>query len=145
MRKKEHKPSGNAVLRILFVGVSLLFQIGWLLLLILELNEYSARISLITSILSVVVVLKLYSKHVNSAMKMPWIMRILAFPVMGLCLYLLFELLGDPGVGKLLRTVRGQMQGALTQDEAVMERLKEKSVPAANQFRYLWKTAGCPV
>ena len=145
MRKKEHKPSGNAVLRILFVGVSLLFQIGWLLLLILELNEYSARISLITSILSVVVVLKLYSKHVNSAMKMPWIMLILAFPVMGLCLYLLFELLGDPGVGKRLRTVRGQMQGALTQDEAVMERLKEKSVPAANQFRYLWKTAGCPV
>ena len=93
--RKDHKPSGNAILRAVFVAVSLLFQVGWLLLVILVLNEYSAPISAVTGILSVIVVLKLYSKHTNSAMKMPWIMLILTFPVMGLSLYLMFELLGS--------------------------------------------------
>ena len=56
---RERKTSGNSIARAAFVAVSLLFQVGWLLLLILELNEYSARISLITSLLSVAVVLLL--------------------------------------------------------------------------------------
>ena len=37
MAKQEHKPSGNAVIRITLVAVSLLFQIGWLVLLALVL------------------------------------------------------------------------------------------------------------
>lgn len=143
--KKDHKPSGNAILRIVFVAVSLLFQVGWLLLLVLVLNEYSAPISAVTSILSVVVVLKLYSKHTNSAMKMPWIMLILVFPVMGLSLYLLFGMLSDPGVSKRIRIARGQMGDKLLQREDIFSRLEERSLADANQFRYLWKTAGWPV
>ena len=54
---RERKTRGNAVLRAVFVAVSLLFQVGWLLLLILELNEYSVWISLGTSLLSAVLVL----------------------------------------------------------------------------------------
>ena len=145
MGKRERKLRGNAIPRIVFVGVSLLFQIGWLLLQILALNEYSAWISLATSIISALVVLKLYSKHINSAMKMPWIMLIMAFPVMGLCMYLLFEILGDPGVGKQLRVVRGKMQEKLTQKEEVHSLLETKERSAANQCRYIWKTAGYPV
>ena len=143
--KKDHKPSGNAVLRIVFVAVALLFQVGWLLLLILVLNEYSTPISAVTSILSVVVVLKLYSKHTNSAMKMPWIMLILVFPVMGLSLYLMFELLADPGVSKRIRQTRQQTKNALAQEAQVFSRLEEKSLSAANQFRFPWKSAGWPV
>lgn len=139
------KGGSNAILRACVVAVSLLFQVGWLLLQILALNEYSAWISLVTTVLSAVVVLKLYSKHTNSAMKMPWIMLIMAFPVMGLTMYLLFELLGDPGVGKRLRSVRGKMREKLTQREAVLTRLEGEDLSAANQFRYLWRTVGAPV
>jgi hypothetical protein len=79
-------------------------------------------------------------------MKMPWIMLIMALPVMGLCMYLLFELLGDPGVGKQLRTVRKHLQ----RDEAAMAeqnllQLSAEDPGAANQFRYLWKAAGYPL
>lgn len=144
VKKGERGPGGNAILRIVFVAVSLLFQIVWLLLLVLGLNEYSAWISLITTILSAVVVLKLYSKQVNSAMKMPWIMLIMAFPVMGLSMYLLFEMLGDPGVSKRLKASREQMKGKLPQEEAVLSRLETENMAAANQFRYLWKTVGYP-
>lgn len=145
MAKQEHRPSGNAVIRIIFVAVSLLFQIGWLLLLALVLNEYSARISLLSSILSAAVVLRLYSKNVNSAMKMPWIMLILVFPVMGLSLYLMFVLLSDPGVSKRLKGIREQTGTKLRQKAEVLTQLEERSPSIANQFRYLWNTAGAPV
>ena len=145
MGRKDQKNGGNAILRLVIVGVSLLFQIGWLLLQILLLNEYSAWISLLTTFLSAVVVLKLYSKQLNAAMKMPWIMLIMAFPIMGLSMYLLFELLGDPGVGKRLRQVRERQAWALTQEEAVLEKLCEKDPAVAGQFRYLWKATGNPV
>jgi len=145
MAKQEHRPSGNAVIRISLVAVSLLFQIGWLVLLALVLNEYSARISFLSSVLSAFVVLKLYSKHINSAMKMPWIMLILVFPVMGLSLYLMFVLLSDPGVSKRLKGIRERTGAKLRQKNAVLAQLETGSPDIANQFRYLWNAAGAPV
>ena len=144
MAKTEPRPTRNAVLRVIFVAVSLLFQVGWVLLLVLVLNEYYAAISAITGILSVVVVLKLYSKQTNAAMKMPWIMLILVFPVMGLSLYLMFELLGDPGISKRMAAAREKMQPYLAEEGSDS---KQKVLPpdVANQFRYLQKTAGWPV
>ena len=105
MAKRKH--SSNSILRMVFVGLSLLFQLGWMLLLILKLNEYSLWISLVTGILSVTVVLRLYSRQTTAAMKMPWIMLIMAFPVMGLSLYLLIVVFGDPGRrGKRIHQLR---------------------------------------
>ncbi len=145
MPKSKYKPSGNAILRCVFVALSLLLQVGWLLLVILVLNEYSAPISAVTSVLSVLVVLRLYSKQTNAAMKMPWIMLMLVFPVMGLSLYLLFELLGDPGVSKRMKKARAQMREQLEQEETVLQKLEDRSPGDANQFRYLWKTGRYPV
>ena len=145
MARADRKPSGNAVLRMVFVAVSLLFQVGWILLLVLVLNEYSARISMLSHVLGTVVVLRLYSQHTNSSMKMPWIMLILTFPVMGLSLYLMFELLADPGVSKRLRRIRGRMWENLIQKPETLGKLERENLGAANQFRYLWNTAGAPV
>ena len=143
---RDRKTSGNAVLRAAFVAVSLLFQVGWLLLLILELNEYSVWISLATSILSAALVLKLNARTGGSSMKMPWIMLILTFPVMGLSLYLLFEILRDPGVGKRLKQVRREMEGCIPSEaEAVLRRMEREDLSAANQHRYLWKNTRWPV
>ena len=115
------------------------------MLTILELYDYYAWISFATGLLGALVVLKLYSKHTNSAMKMPWIMLIMAFPVMGLCMYLLFELLGDPGVSKRLKAVRSRMLDKLPQADGVFEKLEQKDPMAAGQFRYLKNTVGAPV
>ena len=97
-------------MRLGFAAVALIVQIVWILLRFQYLNDYSDRIAAITALLTIVVVLKLNSKHTNSAMKMPWVMLIMASPVLGLCMYLLFELLGDPGVGKRLRQIREKMR-----------------------------------
>ena len=88
MHRKEK--TENGLLRLMFVAVALVAQIGWILLRVQFLNDYSDWIAGITALLAIVVVLKLNSKHTNSAMKMPWVMLIMASPIMGLCMYLLF-------------------------------------------------------
>lgn len=146
MGKTEKKPVKNAILRLAFVGVSFLFQVGWLLLLILRLNEHSAWISVLSSVLALSVVLRLYSKHSTAAMKMPWILLIATFPVMGLSLYLMFALMGDPGVGKRLNSVRRDMAGAIpASTEGVLQKLENADRAKANQFRYVWSQASWPV
>ena len=143
---KERKPSGNSILRIVFVAVSFLLQIAWLLALTIKLNAYSTALSLMSTILSLLVVLRLNSKHTNTAMKVPWIMLILVLPVMGLSLYLLVEILGDPGVGKRLRAVREDMKDEIPAGaDDTLRKLEEIDLPSANQARYLWNCARWPV
>ena len=144
MRRKEK--TENGILRMIFVAVSLMFQVVWIILRLMLLNDYSDTIATITALLTIIVVLKLNSKHTNSAMKMPWIMLIMAFPVMGLSMYLLFELLGDPGVSRGLRSVRQHLQqddGEMAEEN--LQRLSQQDLSAANQSRYLWKASGYPV
>lgn len=146
MSGREKRTSGNSIARIAFVAVSLLIQAGWIFLRVLWLNEYSEAVSAVTSLLGLIVVLKLNSKNTNSAMKMPWIMLILAFPVMGLSMYLLFEILGDPGVGKRLRAVRQEMKKEIPDNaRRAFAHLEAQDLTAANMSRYLWNSAGYPV
>ena len=140
------KTSGNSIARIVFVAVSLLFQVGWILLRVIKLNRYSETISAVTSLLSLAVILRLNSKNRNSAMKMPWIMLILAFPILGLSMYLLFDILGDPGVGKRLRAVREDMKKEVPENaRRAFDHLQAQDITAANQSYYLWNSAGYPV
>ena len=143
MHRKEK--TENGLLRLIFVAVALVIQILWILLRIRLLNAYSDWIAGMTALLTVIVVLKLNSKHTNAAMKMPWIMLIMALPVMGLSMYLLFELLGDPGVSKRLRSVRKKLHSGDGEPAAGnLSRLSQQDVAVANQFRYLWNAAAYP-
>ena len=136
----------NGILRLVFVAVALVIQIVWILLRVQYLNEYSDRIATVTALLTIAVVLKLNSKHTNAAMKMPWIMLIMALPVMGLSMYLLFELLGDPGVSKQLCAVRKHLQrDEKLATEQNLTSLSGEAPGIANQFRYLWNAAGYPL
>ena len=120
MAKHTQKRTGNSILRACLVGISLLLQIGWLLLVILELNHYSTYISLLSGILAALIVLGLYSKNTNSAFKLPWIMLIMALPVMGLSLYLMTQLLGTSRyTKKKLKEVREEIQAAIATDSIV--------------------------
>ena len=143
MAKHKRKHSSNSILRMVFVGLSLLFQLGWMLLLILKLNEYSLWISLVTGILSVTVVLRLYSRQTTAAMKMPWIMLIMAFPVMGLSLYLLIVVFGDPGRrGKRIHQLRTKLDAALDFTGGIPENLEPV---CGNQHSYLLKQTNAPL
>ena len=136
----------NSVGRMIFVGISVLLQIGWLLLLALRLNEYSVYISLITSIITLVLVLRLYNKKIPMGFKLLWMMVILAFPVLGISLYLLT---GRSDVTKGMRIRLEKIDKGLAkwliQDEEVLTALYEKNIFVANQMKYVRKYANYPV
>ena len=81
---REHKRKRNSIPRIAFVGLTIIIQIVWLIVMAVKLNAHSAWISACVNLLSIVVVLRLYGRHTSTAMKMPWIMLILAAPVLSL-------------------------------------------------------------
>ena len=142
----EEKSMKNSVGRMIFVGISVLLQIGWLLLLALRLNEYSVYISLITSIITLVLVLRLYNKKIPMGFKLLWMMVILAFPVLGISLYLLT---GRSDITKGMRIRLEKIDKGLAkwliQDEEVLTALYEKNIFVANQMKYVRKYANYPV
>ena len=144
--ENRRKKSGNSILRAVIVAVSLMLQIGWLLLIILELNYYSTYISLVTSIIASLAVLRLYSKDTNSAYKLPWIMIIMALPLMGLSLYLLTEAsLSTKGIRRRMQAIRKKTNRYLRQKTSVITDLEEKDPAVANQFRYISDFEKSPV
>jgi len=145
--KSTHKfHLGNAIPRMVLVGISLIFQVGWILLTIFYLHENFPWIEGVTHLLSLIVVLHINSKPTAAAYKMPWIMLFLAVPVMGLSLYCMMELFGDLGrMKKRLKTVRSNIRTHLTQDPSAARSLSESGLPASDLHRYLWQQARCPV
>ena len=142
MIESNKKRTGNSLIRLALVAVAFLVQVGWLIVQAKLLNNYSQSIALLTNLLAIVVILRLNGKHINSAMKIAWILLIMAFPFMGLCLYLLFVILGDPGMGKRLRAIRSELTHTNT---ATFERMEKNDLALANQSRYLCDHAGYPV
>ena len=143
MNRKKVIHRHSSIYRIFFVGVSILAQAGWLLLLILRLNQYYAAISLLTGILALVAVLRIHSHHNNTALKMPWIMLILSFPVMGISLYLLFETLGHPRL--LQKRLQNAQITSLPQSLSVKQNLAQVNPTIANHFHYLMTHGNAPV
>ena len=146
MKKGHRKFRETSVARMVFVGISLLLQIGWILVTILELHAYSALISLVSGVLAAVVVLAICSKNTNGAFKLPWIILIMAMPVMGISLYLLVESNWlNRWSKKRIGENRSLLRTELTQDPAVLSALEEKDVNAANLSNYLWRHTQNPV
>ena len=79
----------NGVKRMLFAVFSLLLEIVFIVLLFTELNAYAEWIDGCTRLIALLTVLGIYSQNKTSSMKTPWIILILIFPVLGLCMYVL--------------------------------------------------------
>lgn len=138
--------SKNSVGRLIFVGISVLIQIIWLVLIAVKLNEFSVRINLFSSIIALIVVLRIYGMHTNSAFKMPWIMLILLSPVMGLCIYIL---LGRSGLSSRMRkrfeAIDRQLLPKLNLQDSALKKLQDCDMAIANQVHYIQQFSGFPV
>lgn len=136
----------NSIGRIVLVGLALLLQVGWLYFLFSWLNKYSTLINLLCSVAALVLVLRIYGKHQNSAFKMPWIFLILTFPLLGLFLYLLF---GHKNVTKRIRRrfkeIDPKLLREINQNPAVLAGLEAKDRSIANQCRYIYNYSRYPV
>lgn len=142
MASQVRKKSGNSILRAVFVALSFLLQLGWIFVQLLALNN-SPYVAVATNLIAVLVVLKLYSNHTNAAFKLPWIMLIMAMPIMGLSLYLLTQKALTPrNIHKRLQKVKDKNAPYLNQEADTIARMAPED---GNLARYLQRYEGMPV
>ncbi|MDO4285905.1 MAG: cardiolipin synthase [Eubacteriales bacterium] len=146
MRTEQKTNIKNSIGRLVLVGLSVLVQLYWIVQLFFHLSSYSPIISLLSSVVALAVCLMIYGRRTNAAIKIPWIMLILVWPVVGLCLY---ALMGRRNTTKRMRerfeVIDASLEGTLRQADDVIPALEQIDYGTANVFRYLWKTPGYPV
>lgn len=136
----------NSIGRLVFVGLCILLEVLWVVLLYIRLNEYSAVLSAVTRLAALVIVLKLYGKHTNAAFKMPWMLLLLAFPVLGVCLYLLMGRSGTTRrMARRFEKVDQTLARSVPSRPDAVEDLKARGGPAGNLASYLQRYGGFPL
>lgn len=147
MRTEQKSNIKSNIGRLLFVFLSLVLQVSWFVLLFLRLSEYSAYFTLFYSFLTFVIVIKIYGRPMNAAFKMPWIIIIMTFPILGICIYFLFGRGGvSPRIKKKFADIEKLFAVYTKQDDSVMCELGDIDPYMANQSRYLWNCcSGYPV
>ena len=146
MKTEEKKQTmKNSVGRAFMAAFGVVLQVYWIVTFAIKLNSYYAVLSTATSFVALILVFRIYGETYNSAYKMSWIVLILAFPILGVCLFVLF---GNEGSTAMIRhhlaKIDTQTDKLLNQKPDVLEHLK-KDRRIYNQSWYLWKKAGFPV
>lgn len=140
------KKTENGTKRLIFTAVSILLEIVFLLFLFTKVSEYATIIDWATRIVAIFLVLGLYSMDKTSSMKMPWIILMLAFPILGVSLYLLVGLNGST---KKMRAryeeIDKKLLPYLPDNRQILEWMKEESPQAGAIASYLTNYSYYPV
>ncbi len=136
----------NGVKRMIFTGIAILLEVLLILLLTTRFNAYAEWINLLTRVFALILVLAIYAKNQTSAMKMPWIILILAFPVMGVMLYLMVGLnRGTWDMRKRYTEIDKVLLPILPENGEELEQLREAAPNIAGISAYISAKAGYPV
>ena len=140
------KKTENGTKRLIFTAVSILLEIVFLLFLFTKVSEYATIIDWATRIVAIFLVLGLYSMDKTSSMKMPWIILMLAFPILGVSLYLLVGLNGST---KKMRAryeeIDKKLLPYLSDNRQILEWMKKESPQAGAIASYLTNYSCYPV
>jgi cardiolipin synthase len=130
----------------MFAGVSVLLQVLWFLLLVLRLDQYFAVISAFLNVAALVLAIWMLGRPTNAEIKTTWIVIILALPVFGVSLYLLFGRPGSSQGKKKAFDASGiKVRAAVPKDGSALEKLDQEDRRMANQCRYLQNYSSYPV
>lgn len=132
--------------RVVFVSIAILIQLLFLFAMVFIFDTSWRGFSTVMFILSFLAVLYIISDRTNPSYKLAWVIPILAFPVFGGAMYIMF------GGNKLSRRQKARLQtvdeitrATLQQDPLVLHALQHESLSAAAQSQYLIHCADSPV
>ena len=132
--------------RMFLVGISILIQLGALLMVLLRFNEYYQQFNLVCSALSLVIVVYIVGNRSNPSYKIAWIIPIMLFPIFGWLLYLLF---GGNRLSKRTRRKMQSMNDVMSQElkrSCCFESFDElEGEDARIMAGYIERNALCPV
>ena len=129
-----------------FSIICIFLEVIFIITIVTRLNEYAEIINLFTRILSGILVLRLYASDKTSSMKMPWVILILIFPIMGVGLYLLIGLNG--GTHKMRERyaeIDSKLLPMLPDNQECLSRIKEKIPKAGNIASYIQRNSWYPI
>ena len=136
----------NSIGRAFLVLLAVLLQVIWIVGFAIKLTQYYAYISTAVSVLALIIAMRIYGEHINSAYKFSWIIVIMAFPILGLCLFLLF---GREGASLLMKkrlyAVEQNLGQYLPDNEVVLDKLRQDNLAIGNQAYYIQYSGGYPV
>lgn len=136
----------NGVRLAVFSALAILLQVAWAYMVLFRLQEKYTWISVVVGLAALLAVLGIYGKHINSAMKMPWIMLILSMPFLGLFLY---AVIGGNHINQAMKKRYERIDAALLpllpKNNEELEELAHRDPGAAGQCRYIRDFAGYPV
>ena len=90
MRRKLKKLLSILTSRLVIIGLLILIQLAWFLILFLRLTQYATWINAGFVALSLLIELYIINKSGNPSYKILWLLFIGTFPVLGGLMYLLF-------------------------------------------------------
>lgn len=132
--------------RVLFTILCLVIQLAWVIGLVWRLNQYYVWFSVVLEIIAVIVILRINSRNDFPAARLTWTIVILALPIFGISLYLMF---GRQGLTKRAKEryakINQQFDSYLIQDFSILEDLKEENIYIHNQEYYIQSSSGFPV
>lgn len=132
--------------RMFIVGALIAVQAAVLIFLVLRLSQYFVYVYAFFTVLSVIMVFWVVGKNVNPAVKLTWVIVIMAVPVFGGLFYVIF---GRSRLAKKYRlrmeTVKKSIEPYYPENIDVLRELIGVDKVAASQCMYMRNTIGMPV
>ena len=136
----------NSIKRVIFCLIAMFLEILLIVQLLTSLNQAAPIIEVILRVLSLLLVLAIYSGNKTAAIKMPWVILILLAPVMGTIIYLAVGLDGGThDMKKRYAAIDELLISQLPANIEALENLKQKSPEAGAIACYIARMGKYPV
>lgn len=136
----------SSIIRLVATFLAFGLQMFWLWSLSRWLKSYSVWITLGSDILVAAFVIHIYNKQGYSiSLKVPWLILILTFPLVGIALYLLSENNHQSKRVKInTQKIKTDSSAYISDDSKILAALEQQDKRVANQFKYLSQTEKFP-
>ncbi len=136
----------NGIGRLFIAVLAILVQVALMVTLLVKLDEQSFILQTILSIIALAIVLGISNMEWSSAVKLPWIIILLLFPIFGV---ILFFAVGTSGTTRRMKIrfakVDARLFPMLRDDTKTLEKISAENRTMGNIFRYTSRRAGYPV
>ena len=132
-------------IRIGYMILAILLEIAWLYWAVTSLNKTFPWLSTTVHLISFVVVLIVYGRHLDPSIKLPYIMLIMAFPIVGVMLYFLSEFGASVQVmRKRQKVIDGTLFPLLQAKVGIPAGKPSKYTAVNNECSYIYHASGYP-
>lgn len=146
MRPEQKTNIQNSIGRLAFTGLSLLVQVLWIVFLGIKLTQYAAAVGVVSSVIAFLLSVWIFDRRdLNANFKTPWIIIIMAFPILGIFLFLFYGHKYSRRVRKNMDELHEKCLDNVVRDYVSEDSLEKIDHGIANQFRYLMRVEKFPL